>query len=66
MYCNYEHGRCTAPDTECIHWMGTFCEMDATVIVRDCHKSVYETECHDNPVGCVSYKRDAQDGDYYG
>lgn len=26
MYCEYGHGRCTAPDTECIHWMGTFCE----------------------------------------
>lgn len=28
MYCNYEHGHCTAPDTGCIHWIGTFCEMD--------------------------------------
>lgn len=28
MYCEYGHGRCIALDTECIHWMGTFCEMD--------------------------------------
>lgn len=28
MYCEYGHGRCTAPDTWCIHWMGTFCELD--------------------------------------
>lgn len=57
MYCNYEHGRCTAPDTECIHWMGIFCELDATVVVRD---------CHNNPIGCTSYKKDAPDGGYYG
>ena len=66
MYCNYEHGRCTAPDTECIHWMGTFCEVDATIVVRDYHKCVYEVECHGNPEGCMSYKRDASDGSYYG
>lgn len=28
MYCEYGHGRCTAPDTKCIYWMGTFCEYD--------------------------------------
>lgn len=27
----YSHGRCNAPDTMCIHWMGTFCELDAEV-----------------------------------
>lgn len=43
MYCNYGHGRCTAPDTECTHWMGTFCELEATIIVKDCNKCVYET-----------------------
>ena len=26
--CEYGHGQCTAPDTKCIHWMGTFCELD--------------------------------------
>lgn len=66
MYCEYGHGRCTAPDTKCIHWMGTFCEMDATIVVRDCHKCVYEIGCHRNPIGCMSYKRDAPDGGYYG
>ncbi len=66
MHCNYGHGRCTAPDTECIHWMGTFCERDAAVGVKDCHKCVYEVGCHGNPVGCKRYKRDAPDGGYYG
>lgn len=44
MYCEYGHGRCTAPDTKCIHWMGTFCELDATIVVKDYHKCVYETD----------------------
>lgn len=44
MYCEYGHGRCTAPDTECIHWMGTFCELDAPIVVKDCNKCVYETD----------------------
>ena len=35
-------------------------------IMRDCHKCVYEVGCHDNPVGCKKYKRDAPDGGYYG
>lgn len=27
--CEYIHGYyCTAPDTECPHWIGTFCEFD--------------------------------------
>ena len=36
------------------------------VIMRDCHKCVYEVGCHGNPVGCKKYKRDAPDGGYYG
>lgn len=36
------------------------------IVVRDCHKCVYETECHDSPVGCMSYKKDTPDGGYYG
>lgn len=47
MYCEYEHGRCTAPDTKCIHWMGTFCELDAPIVVKDCNKCVYETDRED-------------------
>ena len=69
MLCEYGHGRCTAPDTKCPHWIGTFCEFDEAnrhVVVRDCHKCVYEVGCHGNPVGCKSYKRDAPDGGYYG
>ena len=28
MLCEYGHGRCTAPDTICPHWQGTFCVLD--------------------------------------
>lgn len=28
MICKYGHGHCTAPDTTCPHWQGTFCELD--------------------------------------
>ena len=69
MLCEYEHGFCTAPNTKCPHWIGIVCELDEAdenVIVRDCHKCVYEVGCHGNPVGCKSYKRDAPDGGYYG
>ena len=36
------------------------------VIMRDCHKCVYEVGCHGSPLGCKKYKRDAPDGGYYG
>ena len=36
------------------------------IAARDCHKCVYEIVCHRNPIGCMSYKRDAPDGGYYG
>ena len=39
------------------------------VIMRDCHKCVYEGAyggCNENPLGCKKYKRDAPDGGYYG
>lgn len=26
--CPFGHGRCTAPDTICPHWIGTFCELE--------------------------------------
>lgn len=39
---------------------------DKNIAARDCHKCVYETECHRNPIGCMSYKKDAPDGGYYG
>lgn len=29
MMCKWGHGICTAPDTICPHWIGTFCELDA-------------------------------------
>lgn len=26
--CEYGHGICKAPDTNCPHWIGTYCELD--------------------------------------
>lgn len=26
--CDCNYGPCTAPDTVCPHWAGTFCELD--------------------------------------
>lgn len=28
MDCGYGHGECKAPETQCPHWQGTFCELD--------------------------------------
>ena len=39
---------------------------DKNIAARDCHKCVYEIGYHRNPIGCMSYKRDAPDGGYYG
>ena len=127
MNCEYGHGECKAPDTQCPYWQGTFCELDKEaeeqeaereqyllspalyqayvdivdkfdkvvkehpeiiekvvskyceqfvnvkdialgdkVIMRDYHKCVYEVDCHESPLGCKKYKRDAPDGGYYG
>ena len=27
-FCEHGYGPCIAPDTECPHWIGTFCELD--------------------------------------
>ncbi len=26
--CEWGYGRCTAPDTDCPHWIGCICELD--------------------------------------
>lgn len=26
--CEWGHGLCTAPNTNCPHWIGTYCELD--------------------------------------
>ena len=39
---------------------------DKNIAARDYHKCVYEIECHRNPTGCMSYKKEAPDGGYYG
>lgn len=28
MNCEYGYGLCTAPDAQCPHWQGTFCDLD--------------------------------------
>ena len=28
MNCEHGHGKCKAPDTQCPHWQGIFCELD--------------------------------------
>ena len=69
MLCEHGYGRCTAPNTNCPYWRGKFCALDVTtntVIVRNCHKCVYEVGCQGNPIGCKKYKRDSPDGGYYG
>lgn len=42
MKCEYGHGDCTAPDTKCIHWMGTFCELDIAEAVERVRKYAKE------------------------
>lgn len=29
--CDYGYGYCAAPDTICLHWQGTFCELDLSL-----------------------------------
>lgn len=29
MNCGHGHGKCKAPDTQCPHWQGIFCELDS-------------------------------------
>lgn len=55
--------------TQEIHTTGRTTEKsktDKNIAARDCHKCVYEIECHRNLIGCMSYKKDASDGGYYG
>lgn len=69
MDCGYGYGEYKAPDTQCPHWQETFCELGQGLIMRDCHKCVYEGAyggCHESPLGYKKYKRDASDGGYYG
>ena len=33
--CSYNHGKCTAPETDCIHWISTFCELDVNDATED-------------------------------
>ena len=35
MDCEYGHGECKAPETQCPHWQGTFCELDMVTRVID-------------------------------
>lgn len=31
-FCDYGYRYCTAPDTDCPHWQGTFCELDRNLV----------------------------------
>lgn len=33
--CPYNHGKCVAPATDCIHWVGIFCELDVNNATED-------------------------------
>lgn len=41
MTCEYGHGRCTAPETKCIHWQGTFCELDKEAEEQETEREQY-------------------------
>ena len=41
MVCEYGHGPCTAPDTKCIHWQGTFCELDKEAEEQEVEREQY-------------------------
>ena len=30
--CDYGYGYCAAPDIICLHWQGTFCELDLSMV----------------------------------
>ncbi len=36
LYCEYKdgHAECTAPDTKCEHWQGTFCDCDLETSIK--------------------------------
>lgn len=68
MLCEHGYGRCTAPETKCPYWQGTFCALDltynsVTINNYNCYKCVYELECQDNPINCKKYKYDPPVGD---
>ena len=66
MLCEHGYGRCTAPETKCPYWQGTFCALDVTcngVIVHNCHKCIYKVGCQGNPIDCKKYKCYSLDGD---
>lgn len=66
MLCEHGYGHCTAPETKCPYWQGTFCALDITcndVIVQNCHKCIYKIGCQGNPIDCKKYKCYSLDSD---
>ena len=41
MDCGYGHGECKAPDTQCPHWQGTFCELDKEAEEQEAEREQY-------------------------
>lgn len=46
MNCEYGHGygSCTAPNTQCPHWQGTFCDLDI-VLCNNCKNRSNDKKC---------------------
>lgn len=42
--CEYGHGLCKAPETQCPHWQGTFCEMDVYEAMKK-----FDAYCAEHP-----------------
>ena len=57
LVCEHDRGICHAPNTDCPHWMGTFCELDIEL-------DVYYNESTDYIQHCEIYEPsyDAEDG----
>lgn len=37
LLCDYGYGYCAAPDIICLHWQGTFCELDLSMVQLASH-----------------------------
>ena len=52
--CQYNYGKCTAPATECIHWMGTFCELDVNNLTNDELARLRSNASNDSNYGIIA------------
>lgn len=56
--CEYGYGLCKAPDIQCPHWQGIFCELD-----EQKNKTLSQEHFAQD---CKEYRKDASDGKDYG